>query len=130
MRRNKFLPPQDDTSVVSIITSAASIIAASLRLPSLIVASAANSGLAALNLMCGSTLHKSFELPVVEGSEAIRSRLYPQSHQGIILANTFLILLDELPTTSISNYEAIDLMFQELMGSDAGEGLGVTRRAS
>ena len=40
-----------------------------------IVASAATSGLAALSLMCGTTIHKCFDLPVVEESERVTSRL-------------------------------------------------------
>ena len=68
--------------------------------------------------MCGLTLHKCFKLPVVENGETVRSRLPPLSHQGIVLTHASCILLDELPTTSVSNYDAIDLMLRELMDND------------
>ena len=92
-----------------------SVIAASARLDGNIVAAAATSGLAALNLVCGTTLHKCFELPVVENGEVVISRLSPMSHQGVVLFHATLILLDEMPTTSLPNFAAIDVMLQELM---------------
>ena len=99
-------------------TFMAAVIAAYLRLDGHIVAAAATSGLAALNLMCGTTLHKCFDLPVVVEGERVISRLSPMSHQGIVLFHSKLILLDEAPTTSETNFDAIDSMLQELMGNN------------
>ena len=50
---------------------------------------------------------------VVPPAKASRSKVVK-----VNLCDASLILLDEFPTTSVSNYDAIDLMLRELMEND------------
>ena len=99
-------------------------IAAAVRAQHRVALTVASSGIAALLLVGGRTAHSRFKIPIPVHSDST-CRIAGNSHLATVLANTGIIIWDEVPMQHRHAVEAVERTLRDVLGNNRPFG-GIT----